>query len=152
MRSSGLPRSKALHGQTRIIRARATDVTVWRQAETVGVLDEVTTTETEHTEQIWLFEPRESIAEELSGERIEGGLGGLIVSDGTVDVEHGDRVRYGGVEYEVDTIVGHPTDVDVTGGSIAWEDGYWGSEFLWNQNDDIFSDVSFWILSFERRQ
>jgi len=130
MRSSGLPRSKALHAQTRVIRARATDVTVRRQTETTGSLDEVTTTESDHTERIWLFEPRESVAAELAGERIDGGLGGLIVSDGNVDVKHGDRVTYGAVEYEIDTIVGHPIDAEP--GSAP--------------------DTSFWILSFERRQ
>jgi len=124
-RSSGLPRQRGVGGLTRIIRARTRSVTVSRVTETTGSLDETTTTTTDHTEDIWLFEPRESVAEELTGERLNGGLGGLTVADGTVDIELDDRITYGGVEYEVDTIVGHP--------------------------DDTQSDAAFWMVSFTRR-
>lgn len=129
-RSSGFPRSSAITGHTRVIRSRTRPVTVERVTETTGSLDEVTTTSTEHTESLWLFAPRESVSEELAGERLDGGLGGLAIADGTVDIEHGDRVTYGGVVYEVDTIVGQPVD------------GEPGNA----------PDTEFWVLDFERRQ
>jgi len=129
-RSSGIPRSAAIAGHTRVIRARSRDVTVSRPTKTTNELDEVTETTTERTASIWLFQPRESIADEIAGERIDGGIGGLVVSDKSVDLQKGDVVTYGGVEYELDTIVGHP------------EDGEPGNA----------PDTAFWMLDFERRQ
>jgi len=129
-RSSGLPRSRAIVGHTRVIRSRTQPVTVERVTETTGSLDEITTTTTGHTESLWLYEPRESVADEIAGERLDGGLGGLAIADGNVDIEHGDQVTYGGVVYEVDTIVGHPVDGE-TGNS---------------------PDTKFWVLNFQRRQ
>lgn len=131
-RSTGIPRDKGLAGMTRIVRARTRAVTVSRVTETQGTLDETTTTTDDHTESLWLFEPRESVAEEVAGERVNGSLGGLAVADGTVDIEHNDRVTHGGVEYEVDTIVGHPED-DSADGAVS-------------------SDTDFWIIDFVRRQ
>jgi hypothetical protein len=117
---------------TRVVRARTRAVTVSRVTETQGTLDETTTTTTDHTESLWLFEPRESVAAEVAGERLNGSLGGLAVADGTVDIEHNDRVTHGGVEYEVDTIVGHPED-DASDGTAS-------------------PDTDFWIIDFVRRQ
>lgn len=130
VRSSGLPRQKGIGGITRIVRARTSSVTVSRPTESSGTLDEKTTTTSGHPEDMWLFEPRETVANELVGERVEGGLGGLVVADGTVDIQKDDRVTHGGVTYEVDTIVGHP------------EDGDPGSS----------PDTDFWVVSFVRRQ
>jgi hypothetical protein len=107
-------------------------VTIDRPTESVGSLDEVQTTTDEHTEQMWVFEPRENVAQELAGERIEGSLGGLSTADGTVDVQHNDRLVHGGVEYEVDTVVGHPDDADADGTASP--------------------DTDFWVVSFVRRQ
>lgn len=109
-RSTGLPRDVGVMGITRVIAARTRPVTVSRVTESKGSLDDSTTSTTEFTVDMWLHEPRESVAEELTGDRLEGGLGGLVVADGTVDLEHDDRVTYGGVEYSIDTIVGHPED------------------------------------------
>lgn len=130
VRSSGNPRSTGISGLTRIIRSRTSSVTVKRPTETKDSLDATTETTSDHSESIWLYEPRESVANEMLGERVEGSLGGLAIADGTVDIEKGDRVTYGGVEYEVDTIVGHP------------EDGQPGSS----------ANTDFWIMSFVRRQ
>jgi hypothetical protein len=125
MRSTGLPRQKGLGGLTRVIRARTRSVTVTRQIESKGSLDQQTTTSSsDHTEDIWLFEPRESVAQELAGEQFSGGLGGLAVADGTVDVQHDDRITHGGVEYEVDTVVGHPEDDD-SDGTASPETDFW---------------------------
>jgi len=125
MRSTGLPRQKGLGGLTRVIRARTRSVTVTRQTESTGSLDQQTTTSSsDHTESIWLFEPRESVAQELAGEQVSGGLGGLAVADGTVDVQHDDRITHGGVTYEVDTVVGHPEDDDADGTSSP-ETDFW---------------------------
>lgn len=131
-RSTGLPRRKGIAGITRVVRARTSAVTVSRVTETQGSLDETTTTTSDHTEDLWLFEPRESVAEELVGERINGGLGGLAVADGTVDLNKDDRIVHGGVEYEVDTIVGHPEDAEPDGSSSP--------------------DTDFWLVTFVRRQ
>lgn len=122
--SSGLPRAKGLAGISRVVRARASATTVSRPTRTKGTLDETTDTTADHTEQLWLFEPQEAVAQEAVGERVNGALGGLAVADGTVDIDKDDRVTHGGVVYEVDTIVGHPED----------------------DNADL------WLISFNRRQ
>lgn len=131
VRSTGLPRRRGLTGITRVIRSRTRSVTVTRVTESTGSLDQTTETETDHTESIWLFEPRESVAQEIAGERLTGSLGGLVVADGTVDIQHDDRVVHGGVEYEVDTVVGHPNDGDANGADSP--------------------DTNFWIIDFVRR-
>lgn len=130
--SSGTPRDTGLDGITRIIRARVSATTVSRPSRTKGSLDQNTETTTDHTEDLWLFEPREALAEEIVGERINGSLGALAVSDGTVDLQTDDRVTHGGVTYEVDTVVGHPEDGAADGTSTP--------------------DTDFWIVTFTRRQ
>lgn len=131
-RSTGLPRRTGIAGITRVVRARTRAVTVSRVSESTGSLDEVQTSTTDHTEDLWLFEPRESVAEELVGERVNGGLGGLAVADGTVDLQRDDRITHGGVEYEIDTVVGHPEDADPDGTTSP--------------------DTDFWLVNFVRRQ
>lgn len=131
-RSSGIPTSRPISGITRIIRSRARSVTVSRPTVQKNSLDGTSETITEHTEQMRLFEPRESIAEEVTGERVNGGLGALVVAESTVDVQKDDRITYGGVEYEVDTIIGHPQD---------------------GQPDGTESpETEFYVISFTRRQ
>jgi hypothetical protein len=130
-RSTGLPRQKGLAGITRVIRARTRSVTVTRVTETKGSLDQTKESTDGHTEQMWLFEPREAVAQEIAGERLTGSLGGLAVADGTVDVQPDDRVTHGGVEYEVDTVVGHPNDGDADGTAST--------------------DTDFWVVNFVRR-
>lgn len=119
-------------GLTRIIRARTSATTVSRVSTSKGSLDESNTSTDDHTEDLWLFEPRESVAEELVGERINGALGGLAVADGTVDLQKNDRIVHGGVEYELDTVVGHPEDGEPDG----------------TDSDD----TDFWLATFVRRQ
>lgn len=130
--SSGLPTGRGLDGLTRVIRARTRAVTVSRVTQSTGSLDETTTTTSDHTEDIWLFQPRESVAAEIAGERVNGRLGGLAVADGTVDLQINDRVTHGGVEYEIDSIVGHPKDGDT--------------------NATPSPVTRFWVIDFERRQ
>jgi hypothetical protein len=133
MRSTGIPRSKGLLGIRRIIGSRTRSVTVKRPSTSTGSLGETNTDSTnDHTEYIWLFEPNESISSELTGERLDGSLGGLVVADGSVDIEHNDRVVHGGVEYEVDTIVGHPNDDEPDGTDSP--------------------NTDFWMITFNRRQ
>lgn len=132
VRSTGLPNTPGIAGLTRVIRARTRSVTLSRVSETKGSLDQVETTTSDHTEQIWLYEPRENVAEEIAGERLEGGLGGLVVADDTVDVQKDDRIQHGGVEYEVDTVVGHPEDGAADGTQSP--------------------ETDFWMISFTRRQ
>lgn len=131
MRSSGIPRRRGLLGITRIIRSRATATVVERPLTTTGSLGEQQTTTEEHTEDMWLFEPREAISQELMGEQLNGSLGALLVADG-VDLTQNDRVVHGGVEYEVDTVVGHPNDGDADGTATDGTD--------------------FWLATFTRRQ
>jgi len=73
-------------------------------------LDETVETTTDHTESLWLYEPQERRAAQRTGERVEGALGGLAVADGTFNVQRGDRLSHGGVEYECDSIVAHPSE------------------------------------------
>lgn len=128
-RSSGISRHRALAGITRIISARARSVTVQRPEQSTGELDEVTETTTEHSEDIYLHDPGENIAEVAAGERTVGDLGGLAVSDDSVDIQHGDRITHGGVEYEVDTVVGLPVDDD-SDGSESPDTDYWKITFI----------------------
>lgn len=123
-RSNGIPRQRGLGVITRIIRARARAVSVTRVETSTGSLDEVTETTTDHTESLWLFDASERVADEVAGERIEGNLGALAVADGTVDIQHTDRIVHGGVEYEVDTVVGHPEDDDADA-SPSPETDFW---------------------------
>jgi hypothetical protein len=133
MISSGIPRSKGLGGITRIISARTTAKTVKRPTKSTGSLGESSDdSTTDHTEDLWVFEPRESVSTNIVGERLEGALNALAIADGTVDIQHNDRLVHGGVEYEVDTVVGQPNDNDADG----------------SQSDG----TDFWIISFERRQ
>lgn len=129
-RSTGLPRRTGLAGLSRVISARTRTVTVRRVTESTGSLDQKNTTEATHSEDIWLFEPRESVAQEITGERLTGGLGGLAIADGSVDVQSDDRITHGGVDYEVDTIVGHPEDDDADGTTSP--------------------DTDFWMITFVR--
>jgi hypothetical protein len=117
---------------TRIIRTRSNSTTVSRPTTQKNSLDGTTETLSDHTEDMWLFEPREQVANEVVGERITGSLGALVVADSTVDVQKDDRVTHGGVEYEVDTVIGHPTDEAADGTA---SDG-----------------TDFFIVNFERRQ
>lgn len=129
-RSTGIPRGRGLDGISRIIRSRTRTVTVNRVNESKGSLDETQTNTSEHTERLWLFEPRENIAQEIAGERLEGSLGGLAVD--SLDIQHNDRITHGGVTYEVDTVVGHPDDGDADGTNSP--------------------DTDFWMVTFTRRQ
>ena len=114
-RSSSLPTAKPLSGITRVIRSRTRSITVDRPTKTTNEFDEQTETISEITQDIWLFQPRENVGQEFAGERISGSLGGLVVADDTADIGHNDRLTHGGVEYEVDTVVGHPEDDDADG-------------------------------------
>lgn len=107
---------------TRIIRSRSRSVTVSRPTTEKNSLDGTTETLSEHVENIWLFEPREQVANEITGERITGSLGGLLVADGGVDIQKDDRITHGGVDYEVDTVVGHPDDNAADGTDSAGTD------------------------------
>jgi len=100
---------------TRIIRSRSRSITVSRPTTTQNSLDTTEETLNEHSEQMWLFQPREGVGQELAGERVTGSLGGLTVAEDDVDIQHNDRITHGGVEYEVDTIVGHPEDAPADG-------------------------------------
>lgn len=130
-RSTGLPRRRGLAGITRVIRSRTRSVTITRVTQEKGSLDQTTETESDHIENVWLFEPRESVASEIAGDRLTGSLGGLTLADGTVNVQHGDRITHGGVEYDVDTVVGHPDDGAADGTDSP--------------------DTDFWIIDFVRR-
>lgn len=113
-RSSGLSTSRPFGGMRRIIRMRSRNVVVKRPTETTNSLDATTETLAEHTESLWLFEPQENVAQEMAGEQVNGSLGAIVVA-GSPDIEKDDRLVHGGVEYEVDTVVGHPEDGDADG-------------------------------------
>ena len=100
---------------TRIIRSRTRSITVSRPTTTQNSLDTTEETLADHTENVWLFQPTEGVGQEFAGERVTGSLGGLVVAESDVDIQHNDRITHGGVEYEVDTIVGHPEDAPADG-------------------------------------
>lgn len=132
-RSTGIPRRRGLGGISRIIGARTTAKNIRRYGETTNSLGETDTTLTsDHTVDLWLFDPSEGNGTEIVGERLDGALNGLCVADGTVDLEHNDRITHGGVEYEIDTIVGHPEDNDPDGTASNGTD--------------------FWMIALTRRQ
>lgn len=110
VRSSGIPRGRALAGITKIISARASATSVKRPTEEVGSLGETKETTEEHVEDLWLFDPDENRVQAATGERLTGDLAGLTLADGRTNIEHGDVIVHGGVEYEVDTVVGMPDD------------------------------------------
>lgn len=132
VRSSGIPRRRALDTMSGIIGARARTVEFKRPTVSTGPLDERTETVNAHTEHVYPHDPSESIANEEGGERVVGDLAALAVADGTVDVQVNDRITYGGVEYEVDTVVGYPEDDDADGTESP--------------------DTDYWKLTFVRRQ
>jgi len=113
-RASGISRGSSLRMMTRIIGSRTNTVTFERPTTTTNALDETVETTSEYTENVWLFQPEESVSDEITGERINGSLGGLVIEADTVDIQSNDRITYGGVEYEVDTVVGYPQRDDAT--------------------------------------
>lgn len=112
-RAGGAPLGRAVTTIAGIIDARATSVVLTRPSKSTGSLDETKEQTNDHTEQMWLVSPDESISQDPAGERISGDLRALTL-DGA-DVQKDDRLTYGGVEYEVDTIVGRPDDANSDG-------------------------------------
>lgn len=110
VRSSGTPRGRALGAISAIISGRSSSKTVKRPSESKDSLDQTVTTTTEYSESMWLFAPNENTVQSLAGERVTGDLGALVTADGTVDLQRDDRLTHGGVEYEIDSIVGRPND------------------------------------------
>jgi hypothetical protein len=132
-RSSGIPRRRGLGGISRIISSRATSKEIRRYEETTNSLGNTEQSlASEHIESLWLFAPNEGIGTEVVGEQLDGALNGLCVAADTVDLSHNDRVTHGGVEYEIDTIVGHPDD-DKPDGTAS-------------------PNTDFWVITFTRRQ
>lgn len=131
-RSSSIPTSQPLSGITRIVRTRTRSVTISRPTTTTNALDDIEKTLSEHTEDMWIYEPRESVGQEFAGERINGSLGALVVADRAVDLQKDDRLVHGGVEYEIDTIVGHPEDTEPDG--------------------TVSPNTKFFVIDFVRRQ
>ena len=115
MRASGISRTSSLRMMVRIVRSRSSAVVFTTPTTSTNEFDETVETTTEHTENVWLFQPEERVSDEITGERINGSLGGLVVADDTVEISKDDRITYGGVEYEVDTVVGYPNDAAADG-------------------------------------
>lgn len=107
-RSGGAPSDYGTKVITDLIDARTQSVVVTRPTKTTGSLDETTETTAEHTEQIWFVSPRKSVTNVDTGERVNGDLRGLAPDP--LDIQKDDRITYGGVEYEVDTVIGRPGD------------------------------------------
>lgn len=121
VRSSGIPRGRGFMGITRIIASRASPTSVTRVSTTTGDLDQTVESTTEHIEDLWVFVPDERSVQALAGDRSYGDLGCLAIEpeNNTVDIQKGDRITHGGVEYEVDTIEGRPDDDDPDYWSIS---------------------------------
>lgn len=112
-RSSGTPRGRGLGAITKVMRGRLQATTISRPSETLGDLDQTETTTSTHQEDLWVFDPMKSVGETVAGERLTGDLAALGL-DG-IDVAKDDRITHGGVEYEVDTVTGYPSDADADG-------------------------------------
>lgn len=124
-RSTGLNTNPLVGAITKVIAARSRTYQVRRPTEHVGSLDEVTDTTTEHPEYIYLFESSEQVSDEITGARVDGDLGGLVVADGAVDIQYGDYVDYGGITYQVETVVGMPDDSDMDATVDSERTRYW---------------------------
>lgn len=111
--SSGAPRGRALKAIRNVIQTRQVPTTISRPTTTTGNLDQQQTTLTDHTERLWVFDPQSNVTEVAAGERVQGDLNALA-RDG-IDVRKDDRLTHGGVEYEVDTVVGFPEDAEADG-------------------------------------
>jgi len=127
-----IPRSRPLRIVRQIIEQRARSVVVERPVTTVTELDEETSTLEQHTEQMWLHSPDERITREPSGERTVGELQAHAAAHESVDLKVGDRITHGGVEYEIDAIIGRPTDEQPDG--------------------DRTPETEYWVIDFVRRQ
>lgn len=114
-RGSAVPGDRASHVIADIIDDKSRKVVVERPTEQTGTLDESTETLDEYVEALWLTDTQKFISEEDTGERFTGSLRAFGV-DG-INIKHGDRLTYGGVEYEVDTVEGQPDDVEADGSS-----------------------------------
>lgn len=112
VRSSGISFDNAYGHIKRIVAARASATVFTRPTESTDSLDQTTETTADHTETAWLYDPQEQQVSVIAGERQTGGLNALLVADGTVDIQPDDRVTHGGVEYEVDSVVGLPDDAN----------------------------------------
>lgn len=113
--AGGAPLTRGPRQIASIIRARTQAVEITRATESTGSLDETTETTSTFTEDLWLGDVSESLSSVVSGDRSVGTLTALGL-DG-IDIEVDDRLSYGGVEYEVDTVVGRPADADADGTS-----------------------------------
>lgn len=111
--AGGVPRGRALGAIRNIIEGHQEQVTVTSVTTSKGALDQETETTTTRTERLWLFDPRKSVQEVAGGERVQGDLSALG-KDG-IQVEKGERLTHGGVEYEVDTVTGFPEDESADG-------------------------------------
>lgn len=112
-RAGGAPRQRLTRSITSIIEQRHRYVTIDRPTKTTGDLDQVEETLEDHTEQLWFHSTRRFVDQTDVGERIEADVFALGL-DG-IDVQHGDRCTYGGVEYTVDQVVGRPHDASADG-------------------------------------
>lgn len=113
VRAGGVPRDRALGAISSIIGARTETVTITRPTESVGSMGEVSETTATHTEDLWLNAQQIGVIETPAGERETGAI--FAVGLDGIDVQKDDRVTHGGVEYEVDSVVGIPDDNDADG-------------------------------------
>lgn len=63
---------------------------------------------TAHTENLWLFMPRDSPVDTQYGDRLEGSLQGLAMP--SADIERSDVVTFQGIDYEVEDAIPLPDE------------------------------------------
>ncbi len=112
-RSGGVPTDRGVTAISSVISQRVRPIVIKRPTTETGPLDETTETLSEHTESLWPVSPSERIEITDTGDRLQGDLRALAL-DG-IDVQTNDRITYGGVEYEVNSVIGQPEDAQADG-------------------------------------
>ena len=84
--------------------------TITRSTQTTGPMGG-SESSTEHTVEMWPFDPSEVSSEDEFGDRLGGAVG--LLTDSTADIQHGDRFTYNGDTYQVEETMTYDGAADV---------------------------------------
>lgn len=103
-----IPTRKPHNMMRLVIKQHLTVYTVERVTVTPDSMGGVSETSSTHSESFWVFRPNEFQLNIDIGERFDGDIGALCLSE--ADVQVNDRIIYGTDEYEVTGIIARPTE------------------------------------------
>lgn len=89
-----------------VVRRHLNQFTVTRPTYGDGRFGESSESETTHLADLWVYNPEEQNIGTEYGDRLEGDLQALCFP--SEDIEHEDRIDYGGFTYEVNDVVQLP--------------------------------------------